>query len=81
MNAEDIRIFACRDWKRVAAAKSQRWVEAHRTMSPSDALTLAERLRQHALSLYPDWPSAEERKADIDLHTNVSKSLQRVRRS
>jgi len=79
MNQDDLRSYAERDWELVAAAKQRYWIERKRTLLPAQALAIAESLRLHARALRPDWPSADDRLEDAEVHSRVSASLRLVR--
>jgi hypothetical protein len=78
VNLDDLRAFANRDWKLVEEAKRRYWIERKRTLSPGESLAIAEGLRQHVRALRPDWPSAEERAEDVEVHARVSAALRSV---
>jgi hypothetical protein len=78
MRKEDLVAYAGRDWAAVAALKRRTWAELKRGMTPGDALALADELRRHAQALRPDWPTEEDRRADLAVHARVSESLRRV---
>ncbi|HEY6322437.1 MAG TPA: hypothetical protein VJA16_12850 [Thermoanaerobaculia bacterium] len=80
MNREDIEAFAGRDWGLVEQAKRRFWSQRKKTLSPGEALAIAEGLRLHVRALRPDWPSAKERAEDLEAHARVAASLRRVRR-
>lgn len=61
-----------RDWAAVRASKEAYW----RTLDPLERLQLADELRQHALLLHPDWPTAEQRAADYEAHVRLSERLE-----
>jgi hypothetical protein len=79
MRREDLIAFARRDWASVASVKDRFWVEQKRRMTPTEALQLADSLRSSVASRRGDWPSAEERRADLETHLRVSENLRRVR--
>ena len=79
MRREDLIAFARRDWPSVAAMKDRFWVEQKRHMTPGQALQLADDLRSSVTSRRGDWPSDDERRADLETHVRVSESLRRVR--
>ncbi len=79
MNEDDLRSFAARDWRSVERAKERLWVERKKTLSPAEALAVAESLRLHVRSLRPDWPSAAERAEDAEAHARVSANLRLAR--
>lgn len=80
MNREDIEAFAGRDWGLVEQAKRRFWSQRKQTLSPGEALAIAEGLRLHVRALRPDWPSAKERAEDLEAHAQVAASLRRVPR-
>lgn len=75
MTREDIRTFAGRDWAAIAESKAGYWAGRKRSMTASDALAIAETLREHARQLKPDWPDADERAADMAAHVRISEAL------
>lgn len=79
MNEDDLRSYAERDWQSIERAKKSFWIERKRALPPAEALEIAEGLRRHVRSLRPDWPSAAERMADIEVHASVSASLRLAR--
>lgn len=81
MRREDLIAFARRDWQLLAALKERFWIEQKQRMSASDVLQIGEELRAAVMSRRADWPSDEERRADLASHERVSESLQRVRSS
>lgn len=78
MKRQDIVAFARRDWAAVADAKSAYWAERKRAMAADQALAVGEQLRQHARSVKPGWPDADERAADLSVHVRVSEALRAV---
>ena len=79
MRREDLIAFARRDWKSVAAMKERFQVEQKRQMTAGEALRLADELRSSVAGRRDDWPSDDERRADLATHARVSESLKRVR--
>jgi hypothetical protein len=78
MKLADIRAYMQRDWGLVRELKDRYWAERKRTLTPDEALSIADQLRQHAQTLRPDWPDPQEREADLQVHARVSESLRRV---
>ena len=79
MRREDLIAYANRDWESVAAAKERYWAERKACMTPTEVFELVDALREEMKSRRPDWPSAEERRIDLETHARVSECLQRVR--
>jgi hypothetical protein len=75
MDASDIRAFVARDWASLEDQKARFWADRKRTMSPSEALEVADDLRRHAQALKPDWPDPAERAADLAVHRRVAEAL------
>jgi len=76
--AEDLQAFAARDWDLVTREKERWWAERGRQLSAEEKLRIGDMLRRHAQRLRPDWPSPEERRADLETHIRVSEALRRV---
>ncbi len=74
----DLKAFARRNWALVSEAKTDAWIEMKRGMSVADMLELADGLRRHAMSVRPDWPSADDRADDHAVHVRVSEALRAV---
>jgi hypothetical protein len=70
--------FANRDWYGLELRKERYWAERKSSMTPAEALQVADDLRQWVRSLRPDWPSAEERREDLTHHTYLSNALRSV---
>ena len=79
MTHDEIRAYAGRDWSLVEESKRRHWAERKKSLSPAEALEVAEGLRRHARAIKPDWPSPAERAADIEVHARVGACLRRVR--
>jgi hypothetical protein len=78
MKPEDIQAYMDRDWARVRKLKERYWVEQKATMTPDEALAIADSLRRQAKALRPDWPSERERAEDLATHIRVSEALRSV---
>lgn len=66
-----------RDWEAIADHKRRFWTDRPTTID--ERLRIADELRRYALSLHPDWPTREQREADLASHVRVSEALGRVR--
>ena len=78
MRKEDLIAFAERDWVAAEAFK-QRWLMSRRPLTPHEKLEIADGLRRHVQALRKDWPSAEDRRKDLESHTRVSEMLRSVK--
>lgn len=70
-----LRSFLDRDWAAARDAKDAYWAEVTRLRGPLEALRVADELRRQVQQLRPDWPSAEDRAADLDAHLRLSERL------
>ena len=77
MRKDDLVAFARRDWKRVAEMKDRFWVEQKLFMSAAGTLGVVDDLRAEVVRRRGDWPSDEERNADLATHARVAESLER----
>ena len=78
---EDIAAFARRDWETAAAYKQAQWLEERRRRGVSWCFRLADDLRRQVARQQPTWPTAAERRADLDSHVRVGEALRRVHRA
>jgi hypothetical protein len=78
MKDSDIRAYAARDWTTAEDAKRRYWISIKRDMTPAEALAVAEDLRRFVEQLRPDFPTPEDRAADLETHCRVSEGLRSV---
>ncbi len=78
VNRDDLLAFVRRDWQQLAQAKSEYWRTLKQSMTPDDVLALGDRLRQHARTMRPDWPSQSGRAEDLAVHIRVAEALRAV---
>lgn len=77
MRPEDIRAYCNRDWELIARSKLSFCAEQN--LSPAERLQIASELYRQARTLHPDWPTAEEREADLAAHIRLSEKLRAVK--
>lgn len=75
MDAADIRAFMQRDWQRLREYKEQAWEHVKAERGPTAAVLAADSLRLVAREHNPGWPSAADRRADLETHDRVSRAL------
>jgi hypothetical protein len=63
----------------VAACKDAHWLAERRRGGVDWCLRVAEDLRRQATRRHLEWPTPEDRQADLDTHVRVGKALRRVR--
>jgi hypothetical protein len=78
MNPSDIQSFMKRGWDRKEALKGEYWAEQHRKKGASATLVASTALRDHLKALRPDWPTAEDRAADLRHHRAFIAKLEQV---
>jgi hypothetical protein len=78
MRREDILAYVNRDWRAVAESKERFWAERKKRMTPAEAVAFADDWRAYVAQRRPDWPSSEERNADLATHARVSEMLRRA---
>jgi len=71
----DLRAFAHRPWREMAAAKVAFWKAEKARLGPGEIWAMGDALRAEARALRPDWPSEREREEDLAVHTRVARSL------
>lgn len=62
------------DWGAARAAKEDYW----RRLSSAERLQLADEQRHLALTLHPDWPTDEQRAADLEHHQILLERMDRA---
>ena len=78
MEPDDLRDFVERRWDRKEALKRRYWAERHRAEGPDSTLAVSDGLRGHLRDLRPDWPTAEDRAADLRHHLSLIAKLDRA---
>jgi hypothetical protein len=68
MDPAAVRGFVERDWERKAALKRRYWAERYRREGARATLEASRALREHLEIVRPDWPTAEDRAADLRHH-------------
>lgn len=75
MDRRDIEAFVKRDWGLVAEAKEAYWADRKRALGPAEGLRVADDLRRQAIAARPEYPTAEDRAADLESHMRVLEML------
>lgn len=73
-----MRAFANRDWDAIAKAKREHWARALNAAGPEALFRAAQYLREHARTVRPDWPSADDRARDLADHIKLKQLLDRA---
>ena len=75
MNPDDLRAYARRDWRETERRKWEHWAREIALRGPLATFEASEVLREHMRGLRPDWPSPEERRADLAHHMALKRAL------
>jgi hypothetical protein len=78
MRDRDATALQTRDWTEVREAKEAYWATVKSGMTPLEAVRLGDELRAHVRTLRPEWPTPDDRDADIAVHARVAEMLSRV---
>ncbi len=64
----------------LADSGADHWLARKSELGPGEGLRIAGELRLLVAAQRPDWPRAEQRAADLEVHARVGESLRRVLR-
>ena len=75
MNAEDLRAYAQRDWHAAEMRKRDHWAREVAERGSLATFEASQALWEHVRCLRPDWPTPEERRADLAHHVALKRAL------
>ncbi len=75
MNPEDLRAYARRNWRAAEMRKREHWAREVAERGPLATFEASQALWEHMRRLRPDWPSPEERRADLAHHVALKRAL------
>ena len=75
MVTRGIREFMSRDWNAVRCRKDGYWAARIAGLGPLEAYRASDELRRQVLEQNPSWPSARQRREDLDAHRRLSQLL------
>ncbi len=78
MLKQDLIDFAQRSRVDLAEIDAAYWRERKQRYGEGEGLRIAEELRQQVLLVRPDWPTPEDRAADLAAHVQLSEQLRSV---
>ena len=81
MDRADLRRFADRDHAAVERLKRAHWVRVYREQGGLATWRAGQALLEHVRRLYPDFPSPQERAADLAHHLELKRLLDRASRN
>jgi hypothetical protein len=78
MLTRGIREYVARDWQAARDAKDAYWAGRIARLGPREGLRIADELRRQVLAQRPDWPSPDERRADLLAHVRLASLFRRA---
>jgi hypothetical protein len=75
MNAEDLRAYARRDWRAAEVRKRDHWARELAERGALATFEASQALWEHVRCIRPDWPTPEERRADLAHHVALKRAL------
>ena len=75
MNINELREFAQRDWGMISKLDRKYWANEYKTNGPASCRQASDNLRQHMISINPQWPAASDREADLQHHIRIKQLL------
>jgi len=79
LDADQLREFAHRERRLVQDLRSDHWRSFAARHGVVAGLRIGEALRRQYRERHPEWPTQEDREADLAVHMRVSRALQSVR--
>jgi hypothetical protein len=77
----DIEEFLSRDWALFERSEALHWCATKKRDGAEAALRMAAELRRQAIAAHPDWPTPDDRAADLAHHAAVAEMLARAART
>ena len=78
MRSRDLKAYAERPWSAAKLAKREHWAREVARPGSRAAFEAAQALWLHMRMLRPEWPSEEERAADLEHHVAQKRALDRA---
>lgn len=78
MTRDDLRAFATRDWAAVSEADASHWAAEFKERGPAATVAASWALREHALRIRPEWPTAGDSDRDLADHLRLKRLLDRA---
>lgn len=75
MDPDALRAFARRDWAEVERLDRAHWAATYRRLGPQVGFRAAAALAAFARRARPDWPSAADRRRDLEHHVALKRRI------
>ena len=80
MDPRHLRDFLQRDWETAATRKREHWVREFQAGGSVVTLEVSAALSHHMRAVRPDWPTPEQRQADLGHHIALKRAIDRAAR-
>jgi hypothetical protein len=78
MDPAALRAYVRRDWRAIAASKRTYWANRHRNEGSHATVDASRALLLEMRRARPDYPTPEDRRADLDAHVRLQALLERA---
>lgn len=78
MKLDDVRAYAQRAWHLLADLEQDHWAHELAEHGPLSTLEASQALWTHMRRVRPDWPTEEDRRADLAHHIALKQALDRA---
>ena len=78
MHPDDLRAYAQRGWHVLTALEQDHWARELAARGPLATLEASQALWAHMRRVRSDWPTAEDRRADLVHHTALKQAMDRA---
>jgi hypothetical protein len=78
---DDVRAYAQRAWHVLTKLEQDHWARELSEHGPLSTLEASQALWTHMRHVRPDWPTEEDRRADLAHHVVVKRSIDRAARA
>jgi hypothetical protein len=75
VNPEDVRAYVRRNWRAVEMRKREHWARELAARGSRATFQASQVLWEHMRRVRPDWPSPDERRADLAHHVALKRAL------
>jgi len=79
MNPEDVRAYAKGVWSAAERLKREHWARETAVRGPLATFEASVALWEHMRRLRPEWPSPDERRADLEHHARLKRAIDAAR--
>ena len=78
MEPRDLRSFVERDWAAAGTSERDHWAREFAARGARSTLDAADALWRHMRTVRPDWPTDEDRQADLAHHIALKRAIDRA---